>query len=160
MAGAIGTQTRNGTGQTEDESGLCGADARRVRPPPMADILIIDDDPQMRRLLMRVLRPLGHEVREARDGRGGIEEFRRQRPALVISDIVMPDIEGIETIRTLREEAPAMPIIAISGGSDDTLYLRAATAFGATATLNKPFATGKLTALVGKLLAEVPERCD
>lgn len=125
-----------------------------------ADILIIDDDGQMRRLLTRVLHAAGYSVREAEDGRGGIDEFRRQRPMLVISDIVMPDIEGIETIRTLREEAPIMPIIAISGGSGDTLYLRAATGLGATASLHKPFSTKELTTLVGRLLADAPERCD
>jgi DNA-binding NtrC family response regulator len=125
---------------------------------PTADILIIDDDRQMRRLLTRILNAAGHAVREAEDGRGGIDSFRRQRPALVISDIVMPDIEGIETIRTLREEAPAMPIIAISGGSGDSLYLRAATGLGATASLDKPFAAEVMTALVAKLLAAAETR--
>jgi DNA-binding NtrC family response regulator len=125
---------------------------------PTTDILIIDDDRQMRRLLTRILNAAGHAVREAEDGRGGIDSFRRQRPALVISDIVMPDIEGIETIRTLREEAPAMPIIAISGGSGDSLYLRAATGLGATASLDKPFAAEVMTALVAKLLAAAETR--
>jgi DNA-binding NtrC family response regulator len=127
---------------------------------PTTDILIIDDDRQMRRLLTRILNAAGHAVREAEDGRDGIDSFRRQRPALVISDIVMPDIEGIETIRTLREEAPAMPIIAISGGSGDSLYLRAATGLGATASLDKPFAAEVMTALVAKLLADAAERRD
>jgi len=53
-----------------------------------------------------------------------------------------------------------MPIIAISGGSGDTLYLRAATGLGATASLHKPFSTKELTTLVGRLLADAPERCD
>jgi DNA-binding NtrC family response regulator len=127
---------------------------------PTADILIIDDDRQMRRLLIRILNAAGHAVREAEDGRGGIDSFRRRRPALVISDIVMPDIEGIETIRTLRDEAPTMPIIAISGGSGNTLYLRAATGLGATASLRKPFTAVALTELVGTLLADAPERRD
>jgi len=117
----------------------------------MADILIIDDDKQMRRLLTRILQGAGHAVREAENGRGGIELFRQQRPALVISDIVMPDMEGIETIRALRTEGPVVPIIAISGGSDP-IYLRAATALGATASLEKPFAAAELLALVAELL--------
>ncbi|HWB49809.1 MAG TPA: response regulator [Stellaceae bacterium] len=121
----------------------------------MADILIIDDDPQMRRLLTRILHGAGHAVREATDGRGGIEEFRRRRPMLVISDIVMPDTEGIETIRVLRGAAPQVPIIAISGGTDP-LYLRAACALGATASLDKPFSASQLTTLVAKLLAAAP----
>jgi CheY-like chemotaxis protein len=127
---------------------------------PMADILIIDDDCRMRRLMTRILHAAGHTVREAEDGRGGIAEFRRRQPMLVISDIVMPDIEGIETIRILRDEAPSMPIIAISGSGGEALYLRAATALGATASLHKPFAAADLRMTVGKLLGDVAERCD
>jgi DNA-binding NtrC family response regulator len=118
----------------------------------MAKILIIDDDRQMRRLLIRILQGAGHTVREAENGRGGIEAFRSERPELVISDIVMPGMEGIETIRMLCRDGPEVPIIAISGGSDP-IYLRAATALGATASLEKPFAADELIALVAKLLA-------
>lgn len=117
----------------------------------MADILVIDDDPQMRRLLTRILEGAGHTVREAENGRLGIEEFRRRRPALVISDIVMPDVEGIETILTLRREAADLPIIAISGGSDP-LYLQAAAKLGAAAALEKPIAAEELLDLVAGLL--------
>jgi DNA-binding NtrC family response regulator len=118
----------------------------------MADILIIDDDDRLRRLLTRILNGAGHTVREAENGRLGIAEFQRQQPALVISDIVMPDIEGIETILTLRRDAPDMPIIAISGGSDP-LYLQAAAKLGASAALEKPFAADDMLDLVAGLLA-------
>jgi len=118
----------------------------------MAEILIIDDDRQMRRLLIRILKGAGHTVREADNGRSGIELFRRQRPALVISDIVMPDMEGIETIQTLRRDGPTVPIIAISGGSGPN-YLRMSIELGATAALEKPFAADELLALVEQLLA-------
>ena len=126
---------------------------RRSTVEFMADILIIDDDPQMRRLLTRVLLGAGHSVREAENGIGGIAEFRRQAAALVISDIVMPDMEGIETILTLRQEAAELPIIAISGGSDP-LYLRAASKLGATAALGKPFNAKQLLGLVQNLLGD------
>jgi DNA-binding NtrC family response regulator len=118
----------------------------------MADILIIDDDAQIRRLLVRILVAAGHRVREAENGRIGFEEFRRQPAALVISDIVMPDMEGIETILALRREAAELPIIAISGGSDP-LYLQAASKLGATAALKKPFAAAELVGLVENMLA-------
>jgi CheY-like chemotaxis protein len=118
----------------------------------VADILIIDDDRQMRRLLTRILGGAGHTVREAENGRDGIAEFQRQRAALVISDIVMPDMEGIETILALRREEPDIPIIAISGGSEP-VYLRAAGRLGATATLEKPFLPHQLLTLVKCLLA-------
>lgn len=155
MINLTNTLPRSGEGDAKEGP---DADARRARVMAIADILIIDDDRLMRRLLTRVLHAAGHKVREAEDGRGGIGEFRRQRPALVISDIVMPGIEGIETIRTLREEAPTMPIIAISGSSEDMLYLRAATGLGATASLRKPFTAEALNMLVGKLLAGASER--
>src|ERR1700680_1216734 len=114
----------------------------------MAKILLIDDDPQLRRLLSRVLKGAGHTVREAKDGREGIELFHRTRPALVITDIVMPDTEGIETIRELRREAPALPILAISGGGNLSLYLRLADELGATTTLAKPFGNDELLSAV------------
>jgi DNA-binding NtrC family response regulator len=160
MMGSINTQPRSGEGNAQERPDVGDANARRAHVMAMADILIIDDDRQMRRILTRVLHAAGHTVREAEDGRGGIAAFRRARPALVISDIVMPGTEGIETIRTLRDEAPAMPIIAISGGGSDTLYLRAATGLGATASLRKPFTAVALTELVGTLLADAPERRD
>jgi DNA-binding response OmpR family regulator len=117
----------------------------------MAVILIIDDDRQMRRLFARILERAGHTVHQAEDGRGGIALFHKERPALVISDIVMPDMEGIETIRTLRRDEPIVPIIAISGGSEPD-YLRAAIKLGATASLQKPFAPDELLSLVEALL--------
>jgi CheY-like chemotaxis protein len=117
----------------------------------MADILIIDDDPQIRRLLKRILRGVGHTVREAKDGLDGVSLFWQKRPDLVITDIVMPGMEGIETILSLRQSGPAMPIIAISGGSDP-LYLEAARKLGATAELRKPFLPRQLLDLVAGLL--------
>lgn len=121
----------------------------------MADILIIDDDPQMRRFLIRVLEGAGHTVHEANNGGEGLALFRRVHPLLVITDLVMPDTEGLETIRELRGEAPTTPIVAISGGSLP-VYLRAATAFGATAALAKPFVADELLSTVTDLLNRVP----
>jgi CheY-like chemotaxis protein len=118
----------------------------------MAEILIIDDEPQMRRLLARLLSGAGHTVHEAANGKNGIEWFHRVHPALVITDIVMPDMEGIEMIRELRQTAPTIPILAISGGSNLALYLRAATALGATAALAKPFGADEFLGIVTDLL--------
>jgi DNA-binding NtrC family response regulator len=118
----------------------------------MADILIIDDDRQMRRLLTRILTGAGHTVREAENGRDGVARFQEQRSDMVITDIVMPDMEGIETILSLRRDNPTLPIIAISGGSDP-VYLRAASGLGATASLEKPFSADRLLALIEGLLA-------
>src|SRR6266849_3062706 len=103
----------------------------------MAEILVIDDEPQMRRLIGRILNGAGHIVHEANNGKDGIDLFHRVHPALVITDIVMPDMEGIEMIRELHQEAPEIPILAISGGGPE-VYLRAATGLGATAALARP----------------------
>jgi DNA-binding response OmpR family regulator len=123
----------------------------------MAEILVVDDEPQMRRLLVRILSGAGHRVREAENGQDGIRQFRRVRPVLVITDIVMPDMEGIEMIRELRREAPAIPILAISGAGPP-LYLRAATDLGASAALAKPFDAAELLAVVGRLLERSREK--
>ena len=117
----------------------------------MADVLIIDDERQMRRLMSRILKAAGHTVHEATNGREGIDRFRQLRPALVITDIVMPDLDGIETIRAIRQHNPAVPILAISG-TNHTIYLRAATEFGAMAALQKPFRPDELLAAIAKLL--------
>lgn len=117
----------------------------------MAEILIIDDEPQMRRLIVRILTGARHTVREAENGEVGLRLFREHRPALVITDLIMPVGEGIETIQTLHHEAPETPILAISG-SGPAIYLRAATRLGADAALPKPFRPDQLLAAVDGLL--------
>ena len=117
----------------------------------MADILVIDDDAQMRRLMARILGAAGHVVIEAADGRAGLNLFRAARPGLVITDILMPEQEGIETIRIIAREAPDIPILAISG-SPGPGFLRMATSLGARAKLPKPFGAGELLAAVAELL--------
>jgi CheY-like chemotaxis protein len=120
----------------------------------MAEILIIDDEPAIRQLLVHVLHKAGHTGYEAGNGEEGIELFRQVHPALVITDIVMPDTEGIEVIRRLRQADPVIPILAISG-SGGPLYLRAATGLGATAALAKPFDIAEFLSVVGRLLDPV-----
>ena len=78
-------------------------------------ILVIDDDSGMRYTLARVLSIGGHDVVTAEDGDRGMEAFRRLLPELVITDIFMPEQEGIETIRQIRRERPTAKIMAISG---------------------------------------------
>src|SRR6185437_2539251 len=99
----------------------------------MTKILIIDDDPAMRRLVTRTLTKAGHEVMEAAEGREGADLFRAHNPDLVVTDILMPTQEGIETILELRREAPTTPIVAISGGGQGRAitYLDFASKLGA-----------------------------
>jgi len=120
----------------------------------MAQILIIDDDLMIRRLVVRTLMSAGHLVVEATDGEEGLELFRSYRPAVVITDILMPGLEGISTIRELRRAFSDIVIIAISGGGQtfDMNYLDFARKLGADAVLPKPFRPAELIALVRSLL--------
>jgi CheY-like chemotaxis protein len=120
----------------------------------MADIVVIDDEPRYRRLIAQVLTGVGHEVRQAADGAEGLATCLERTPDLVITDIVMPRMEGIETILQLTRQRPGIAVLAISGAEPASVYLRAATALGAAASLPKPFTVEQLLAAVDGLLAE------
>ena len=127
----------------------------------MARIIIIDDDGDVRALLRMQLEAEGHEVRSARDGAEGIalqQEFRSQ---VVITDIFMPEKEGIETIRELKEQFPTVKVIAISGGSRLAAPHRSftvrelsivASELGVAAVLQKPFDAAELLRSVNSAL--------
>ena len=122
----------------------------------MGRVLVIDDDPTIRSLVTGILESLGHSLVQAVDGRAGTAIFAKESFDLVVTDIVMPEQEGIETITAIRRVNRTVPILAISGsatvgGSGD--YLRAAAALGASATLQKPFAPDDFVNAVEKLLA-------
>lgn len=121
----------------------------------MARILVVDDEELIRASIAAMLRRAGHLVTLAVDGEDALEKFGPARHDLVITDIVMPRMEGIETVRALRQIEPGVRIIAISGsgGSDRGFYLRAASALGADATLQKPFRAAELQQTVDSLLA-------
>lgn len=121
----------------------------------MARILVIDDDEFVRGLMARLLGRQGHTVTCAPDGAAGLEAFRQGRYDLIITDIIMPEMEGIEFIVNLREEDPEVPLMAISGGSDGTgpgAPLHDARLLGADATLAKPFEVDILIDTVEALL--------
>ncbi len=123
----------------------------------MATVLVIDDEPAMRRLLARTLTANHHIVIEAADGRAGVAAAAANKPAVVITDILMPEKEGIETIREIHEHVPGAKIIAISGGglSRNMLFLDLAQALGADATLAKPFQPADLIKTVDALLLAI-----
>ena len=120
----------------------------------MATILIIDDDDAIRATMRKILERAGHQVRDAGDGDRGLRIFRDHGADLVITDIIMPEKEGIETIQELREEDPEMPILAVSGGGrvDPTEPLTDARLLGADETLAKPFTVEELQETVERLL--------
>lgn len=120
----------------------------------MATILVIDDDAAVRRVLVRTLTGDGHELVEAENGSFGLACFRERAPALVITDIVMPQTEGIETIREIRRIAPHVKILAISGSSppNSAHYLDIAQKLGADGALMKPFRPAELRDVVAALI--------
>jgi CheY-like chemotaxis protein len=101
-------------------------------------VLIVDDDPLIRRLLAKTVSGAGYEVLEAADGRRAVEQVREGRVDLVLTDIVMPDQEGVETITQLRREFPEVKVVAMSGAANGA-YLKICQLLGASAVLRKPF---------------------
>lgn len=121
----------------------------------MARILLIDDDDSLRTMLRLTLSHFGHIVIEASNGKVGLELFAHANADLVITDIVMPEKEGIEVLMELRKEEPPVKIIAMSGGGrvGATDYLRIATQLGAAKVLTKPFSNEALKAAIDEVLA-------
>ncbi|RMF24458.1 MAG: response regulator [Deltaproteobacteria bacterium] len=120
----------------------------------MAQVLVIDDDEAIRTLIREALEAIGHGVREAANGKQGMRVFREHGADLVITNIFMPEQEGIETITELQEEEFPPPIVAISGGGTvgHAEVLEEAKLFGATATLAKPFSLADLHRTVAAVL--------
>ena len=120
----------------------------------MSRILVIDDDEQFRGMLRQVLGRAGYEVVEAGNGKEGMALFRAEPTDLIITDILMPEQEGLQTIRELRHEFPETKIIAISGGGPggSMNFLKAAKLLGAQRTLWKPFDLDELRQTVREVL--------
>ncbi len=110
----------------------------------MASILIIDDDPQIRSLFREILEQAGYDVLLASNGHDGIQLFRQTPADLVITDVFMPEIDGLELIMTLHHEAPTVPIIAFTGKSEGREYLKVAKYLGAHHTMAKPIPATEL----------------
>jgi len=121
----------------------------------MSTVLVIDDEAPMRKMIRTILESVQHQVIEAPNGITGLRLFREQQPALVITDILMPDKEGIETIREIKQINPKARIIAISGGGRTarTDFLKVAEKFGAMESLKKPFRRNELLACIERVLA-------
>ncbi|MEX0741267.1 MAG: response regulator [Phycisphaeraceae bacterium] len=120
----------------------------------MARILLIDDDELLRGMVHKTLQRAGFEVVDACDGKVGLERMDEGHFDLVITDMVMPEQEGIETVLALRAKHPQLPILAISGGGRGKPgdYLAMASKLGAAGTLAKPFDNDELIAVVKELL--------
>ena len=124
----------------------------------MAKILVIDDDALIRRMINGMLTAAGHRVFEAENGIEGMKRFHAESPAVVITDILMPEQEGIATIRQIRAAGLGTAVIAISGGGQEagSNFLKMAGQLGADAILPKPFRADELLALVNQVLKTDP----
>ena len=115
--------------------------SRKRKRHTMQKILVIDDDILVRDTIVRILDRRGYQVLVAEDGAHGLRIFRSEHPDLVITDIIMPEKEGLETIREIRSECPDAKIIAISGGAriGNMDFLKFAGKLGAAELIAKPF---------------------
>ena len=122
----------------------------------MAKILVVDDDKLIRKLVSKTLVRAGYDVVASADGREAASIYRRSPADLMITDLFMPEKEGMEIIMELRRDFPDVKIIAISGaGALGAMeYLEMARMIGATRTLAKPFGQEELLATVRELLDE------
>lgn len=121
----------------------------------MSDILLIDDNPDLLDLEVALVKSAGHSPMIARNGKEGMRLFMAHRFDLVVTDIVMPEMEGLETIQQMKRLRRDAKIIAVSGESvwHTETYLRLAHHLGATEILPKPFSGKRFLALVAAVLA-------
>jgi len=120
----------------------------------MASIFLIENDEAVREVLRIALMAAGHSVSEAANGRQGINSFRKAPTDVVITDIYMPDRDGLEVVEALRRTHPAVKILAISGASGSMNYLKRAEFLGATRVLAKPLSMPTVLRIVSELLSK------
>src|ERR1022692_3404851 len=122
----------------------------------MPSILIADDEPSVRQFLRKVLMDAGHEVLEASNGKEAMSQIRQTSIDLLITALVMPEQDGVETIRVLRKQYPELRIIATSGALRDAqlegILLRVAVALGVKATIQQPLTADVVLETVQRVL--------
>jgi CheY-like chemotaxis protein len=122
----------------------------------MPKILLVDDDEPFRKMLHKTLERAGYQVQDAPNGKAALELYRQEPTDLIITDLVMPEKEGLETIMELRRLNPAVKIIAMSGGGrmNPEVNLVMAQRLGAKRTLAKPFSQQEILDAIARVLAE------
>jgi CheY-like chemotaxis protein len=104
----------------------------------MASILVVEDSDDLRRAVGEILEQAGHEVVLAESGKKAVQLCQEKTFDLVITDLAMPDMDGLELIRSLRTSHPELPVLAMSGTFTGQ-FMKIATTLGAVGTLEKPF---------------------
>jgi CheY-like chemotaxis protein len=129
------------------------SDPEPMPATPAATILVVDDDDAMRELMSRMLQRAGFTAVTAVNGRDALERFHERHIDAVVTDMVMPEMDGLELIRALRAARPGLPIIAVSGVHDWADYLKLATTLGASGGLRKPIRSVELLQAMRECLA-------
>lgn len=119
----------------------------------MASILIVDDEASIRSLLRRILEEDGHQIREATNGHDSLRLYRNAPTDVVITDILMPERDGLEVILALTQEFLDARVLAITGATGNRNYLDIATLFGARRVIQKPFTADEVRRAVRYTLA-------
>jgi hypothetical protein len=120
-------------------------------------ILVVDDSRGLRGTITAVLRTAGHEVISAADAKEALKILDHQAVDLILTDILMPEMDGLALIREIRRRVPFLPIIAMSGGGyflSQEYCLRTARIFGATSVLSKPFDAHQLLMALDQAIAQ------
>ena len=118
----------------------------------MATVLVVDDSAFMRRRLVSLLHELGHETEEAADGGQAVQRYKQQRPHVVLMDITMPKVDGLEALRQLMAIDPSANIAMVTALDQQAVVIEAMKA-GAKAIVVKPYEPDKIKATVEKLAA-------
>lgn len=126
----------------------------------MPRILITDDEAPVRALMTDILRQSGHAVIEARNAREALELHRQEPADLIVTDMMMKDMDGTELLRRVRASSPHTPIVGISGANHGTMYLNMAKMLGAECVLSKPFTPDEFMAAVNEAFAAAQRARD
>ena len=123
----------------------------------LKNILVIDDEEDIRQVMAEILSSMGYSVTCAVDGLKGVRELGKKRFDLAVTDMLMPEHDGIEFIREAKKRFPQVKLVAMSGGGviAGSSYLTMATAFGVDAIMEKPFDIAKVLNVVEDLLAQI-----
>jgi CheY-like chemotaxis protein len=134
---------------------VLGADVSHPGEKPSWTILIVEDDASVRRVVARIVHSAGHTAIQADNGLAALRALDSGPVDLVVTDVVMPDMEGLELVRQIRKRPHRPRIIVVSGGGRALAgsYLEMARDFGADGTLSKPLVMAELLALIDQLMA-------